>query len=331
MPVPQGKVQCPDCGITVQGKNLQKHYRKHHPGLDPIQRLKETREKRIRRTHFEAPPAYILGVVAVFIVVGLLVIGTLLVYSLYFEDAEADGTKRDVFFSADDGFVIHATFYSTSKAGAQTIYLIHDIGSDRSVWDDYAKELMTRGYNALAIDLRGHGESVDRIDSEEKLTWEDMGHDDFLDFSADMTAAYRWVQGDNLEGEPNTNVGDEGSMIGIGKGGLYVLNEVVTMARERMMSAVVLSPTLDCYSLDVIQVTEDYGDVRPLVFAYSEGDGTSKLAVDTILELKDDQDESNGYGFYIEGTAKGLPLLDDEDLNEGILQVIDSGWKAAPQ
>ncbi|MFO8050096.1 MAG: alpha/beta hydrolase [Thermoplasmatota archaeon] len=326
MPIPTGKVECPDCGITVQGKNLQKHYRKAHPGLDPYRRVKDARKRRLRKPHIELSPSRILGIVATVLVVAMLVIASLITYSFFFEKAEAEGDQRDVFFAADDGIVINATFYSPTVSGASTIYLVHDIGSDRSVWDEYAEYLQDHGYNVLAMDMRGHGGSVNSIRTDEKLLWQDMEHEDFLLFMADITAAYRWVQGEDAEGNPNTDAGPEGAMVGIGKGGLYGLNKVARMSRERLMSSVILSPTLDCYSLDVIQVTEDYGDIRPLLLAASEGDGTGKKAVDTIMELKEGQEEYNGHGVFVPGSEKGIDLLSNEELKDYMMEIFQMGW-----
>lgn len=331
MPIPQGKIECPDCGVQVHTKNLRKHYRRAHPGLDPHKRLGETRKRRVPRPRMEVSPSRVLSIAATVIVIAMLIIVSLLVYSVYFKDVEAGLEQEDIFFTADDGLVIHATFYHARSPDSPTIYLIHDIGSDRTVWSEKARDLQERGYNVMAMDMRGHGESVDSLRSDEPLLWQDMVHQDFLQFSADITAAYRWVQGEDEEGSPNTEAGAEGAMIGVGKGGLFVLNQVARMSRERMMSAVILSPTLDCYGLDVIQVTEDYGDQRPLVLVSSEGDGTGKLAIDTILEIKAQQDEYNGDGIFVEGTQKGLPLLYDDDVYEYILGEIDSAWGFTPQ
>ncbi|MEA3557725.1 MAG: hypothetical protein U9R75_00555 [Candidatus Thermoplasmatota archaeon] len=325
------KIICPDCGITVHGKNLRKHYRKAHPGLDPYSRVKETSEHHIRKPHIEFTGSRIVGIVAVVLVIAALIIAGMVVYAVYFETDDAKGTDRDVFFAASDGVVINATFYSTTVAGAPTIYLVHDIGSDRSVWGEYAEKLRSEGYNALALDMRGHGGSVNSISTGEKLFWQDMDHSDLLGFSNDITAAYQWVQGDNVDGERNTDAGSDGSLIGIGKGGLYALNEVATMSRERVVSASVISPTLDCYSLDVEQIFEDFGDFRPILLAASEGDGTGGLAINTIMERKAGDDETNGHGVYVPGSDKGITLLSNNDLWNYILDIMKVGWVLNPQ
>ena len=96
------------------------------------------------------------------------------------------------------------------------------------------------------------------------------------------------------------------------------------------MSTVMISPTLDCYDLDVEQVFEDYGDFRPILLAASEGDGTGKLAIDTILTRKFEDGENNGLGVFVPGSGVGMPLMEDQDLKAGILDTFDLGWNIQP-
>lgn len=70
----------------------------------------------------------------------------------------ARSEKRDVSFSAADGFVLKGSFYSTEKPGPGVL-LLHACDGDRHIYDRLAGMLNTAGYNALSFDFRGFGES----------------------------------------------------------------------------------------------------------------------------------------------------------------------------
>ena len=161
---PSDKMTCPDCNMVFQRKNISKHYKKMHPGLDPYRRIRESREQqKVRKPRFEASNSWVAGVLIVMGVVVMIVIASLLVFTFVNEGGDGLKDKRIVFFSASDGAVINATWYQSSRSNAETIYLIHDIGQDRTIWNDYAPELQSKGYNVMAIDTRGHGDSTKSI------------------------------------------------------------------------------------------------------------------------------------------------------------------------
>lgn len=52
--------------------------------------------------------------------------------------------------------------YLSSEPGAPVVLLLHMMPADRTSWRPFADRLRTAGYGSLAIDLRGHGESVNQ-------------------------------------------------------------------------------------------------------------------------------------------------------------------------
>lgn len=68
--------------------------------------------------------------------------------------------KQDVTFRAADGFTLKGTFYSSDKPGpGPGVLLLHQCDGTRLVYDHLATLLSTAGYNVLAFDFRGFGES----------------------------------------------------------------------------------------------------------------------------------------------------------------------------
>jgi dienelactone hydrolase len=67
-------------------------------------------------------------------------------------------SKGEVSFAAPDGFSLKGTFYSAGKAGPG-ILLLHQCNADHQVYDQLGTMLSTAGYNVLAFDFRGFGNS----------------------------------------------------------------------------------------------------------------------------------------------------------------------------
>lgn len=301
------RVECPDCGTVVQRKNLRAHYRRLHPGVDPVRRMKDARNGKRPFSRQGLRPADLAGIALAIIAVFILIAAGLLFFSMLLEGESKGRPPRDFFYASEDGAVINGTFYPAPDDGAPTVYLFHDIGQDRSVFADFAPWLVKAGYNVVAIDLRGHGGSTMNVKTPAiRYDYTMMGHSDFMNLQRDLRGAYNWVQGSDQRGRPNTDAGEESSFLGIGKGGLYGFDQAARMTSQRFMSAVVVSPTLDCYDLDVPQAAENWGTVRPVLFVGAEGDGNAMAAIDVLMSRR----EENGRELVLPGTPSGNDILE---------------------
>lgn len=134
--------------------------------------------------------------------------------------------------------------------GGAPVLLLHGAGQTRSAWDNIAAVLSERGYRAIAIDLRGHGESEWAQDG-------DYGIDAFAD---DVIAVARAL--------PSAPV-----IVGASLGGLAAM---VAEARAAVARALVL--------VDIAPRIEDAGVARIVAFMSSHADGFATLeeAADAI-------------------------------------------------
>ena len=73
-----------------------------------------------------------------------------------------DDEPRRVEFTTSDGVQIVGDFYLPKKPVEKlpAVILLHMYDSNRRAWDTLAPELQKAGLAVLAIDLRGHGESI---------------------------------------------------------------------------------------------------------------------------------------------------------------------------
>lgn len=71
---------------------------------------------------------------------------------------------KKIEYIASDKFNIVADLYLPPKLSKKVrlplIIMLHSIAESKEVWKPYARELVSKGYSVLAIDFRGHGESI---------------------------------------------------------------------------------------------------------------------------------------------------------------------------
>jgi sulfane dehydrogenase subunit SoxC len=79
-------------------------------------------------------------------------------FALLLAPAADAGTQR-VTIRTDDGASLAGTWYEPGVRQAPAVILVHMLHRTRHDWDPVATRLASEGIGALAIDLRGHGES----------------------------------------------------------------------------------------------------------------------------------------------------------------------------
>src|SRR3989344_5964043 len=66
--------------------------------------------------------------------------------------------NEKVSFLTEDGVTVVGDYYE--GGGEKAVLLLHMMPSTRASWVSFANQLVADGFSALAIDLRGHGESI---------------------------------------------------------------------------------------------------------------------------------------------------------------------------
>jgi len=70
--------------------------------------------------------------------------------------------------------------------------LLHGFGEDRSAWKDLSKQLLSRGFAVLAVDLRGHGQS--RIKNQRPIQASPDWRTSLHEFPVDLDPALDWLK-----------------------------------------------------------------------------------------------------------------------------------------
>lgn len=70
-------------------------------------------------------------------------------------------TKHKIEFTTRDKFILVGDLYLTDvPSDKPLVVLVHSFSMNAQVWKQLAQDLRVKGFNVLAMDLRGHGRSV---------------------------------------------------------------------------------------------------------------------------------------------------------------------------
>jgi dienelactone hydrolase len=166
-----------------------------------------------------------------------------------------EARAQRVSFRTDDGVTIAATWYEPSVRPAPAVILVHMLGRSRRDWDGFASRLAASGIGALAIDLRGHGDSPYVNSSDSAAGYGAM--------VKDLTAARRYL---NTRGEVRpSRIGIAGASIGANLAALEAAGD------NGIVSLALLSPSLDYRGLRIEPAVRKYGN-RPMLLVSSDDD-----------------------------------------------------------
>jgi pimeloyl-ACP methyl ester carboxylesterase len=217
-----------------------------------------------------------------------------------------DFSEKSVQLESPSGYRVAGVHYTLSNEPGPAILLLHDVGGDHTQWDAFLDILEKARFNSiLALDLRGHGDSGLRIESQsaaaetEKVDWRDFSEEDFGGIVEDFRIAW-----DYLKSSPETDttrMAVMGSVTGANYAALFSADN------PDVKSLVLLSPGVVYRGIGCMKAVEAYG-ARPVLFAASKGDRYSAGSCEKLKEI------SNGTPAHLEileGSGRGIELIRD--------------------
>lgn len=211
----------------------------------------------------------------------LMLIGLVLAWASA-ASAQRDADAEIVTVDASDGLTLAGEFYAADQP-APAILLLHMLGSQRSAWQPLIPWLTDAGYNVLAIDIRGHGDTG--------------GGQDWPAAERDVETWLDWL------GEQPSVIPDQIATVGASIGANLALNGCAYDAR--CVTAVALSPGLD-YRGVVTETAIAEGLVdRSALLVASQRDTYS---ADSVKTLTAEAEGELGLQLY-PGSAHGTNLL----------------------
>jgi dienelactone hydrolase len=169
--------------------------------------------------------------------------------------------SQKVTIRTDDGLSLAATWYEPATR-APAVILVHMLHKSRRDWDAVATRLAAEGIGALALDLRGHGESSGTAPEGEPA--------DYSVLVRDVTAARHYLssRGDVQQ----SRLGIAGASIGAN------LAVLVAAADPAIASIALLSPSIDYRGLRIDAAMKKYA-TRPALLIASDEDAYASRSV----------------------------------------------------
>ncbi|RME23165.1 MAG: alpha/beta fold hydrolase [Deltaproteobacteria bacterium] len=202
---------------------------------------------------------------------------------------------QDTTLTAADGVKLHAR---TEPVAGSTrgVVLVHMLGRNAGDWDLFAEKLARSGFQTIAVDLRGHGDS--------DLAGQELSPTDYQNMLHDVNAAAGWLRDQGV-----TDINCVGASIGAN------LCLQAAAANADFVNVVLLSPGLNYKGIATPSALKEYGN-RPLLIVASEEDSVSNHAAGVLLERALGQAHLE----TLQGAGHGSRMLNRDPGLEGLVR-----------
>jgi len=173
-----------------------------------------------------------------------------------------------------DGLTIHGTFLEVENKKAPAIILMHMMGNTRKNWETMAPKIQALGFNVLSIDLRGHGESINKKDGSLEAAGNFSTHH-YAKMVDDLGPIVQWLS-KQKHVEPK-RIGLAGASLGANVALLYAARP-----DSKIRAVALLSPGFEYKLLKISKAVEDYKG--PLLFMASKLDAYSAETCETLVK-----------------------------------------------
>ena len=230
-------------------------------------------------------------------------------------DAASNIIQKEIKAISSDGFNICATLtYPKVKNQKEisTVVLLHSLGYNSQWWEELPKELLTKGYAVLAIDLRGHGTSIYNAKLT-KTSWKNLKHSAYAKYPDDVLAVINKVKEENTKKVFFNNWAIVGADIGASAG---------VLAADKMpiypKTIVMISPVVKAKGL-YIPVSMAHLDGVDFLSISGTDDIMSKVAEDYLIKFAQEEFAR----FTSDSKTTGMMMLkNDPGLNKMIAEWI---------
>jgi len=199
---------------------------------------------------------------------------------------------QDISIHTEDGLSLHARVEKVSHA-EKGVVLVHMLGRNAGDWDFFAQKLARNGVEAIAPDLRGHGQNARH----------DLAEADYPAMLDDVKAAVAWLRAQGVR-----QVSCTGASLGA--------NLCLRAAADdpEIVNVVMLSPGLNIKGITSGDALASYGD-RPLLLVASKDDSYAARTA----EVLEDKALGQRHLELLDDAGRGTRMLNRDPSLEGLV------------
>lgn len=179
-------------------------------------------------------------------------------------------------FETEDGVTIVGDWYAVEASPRWVVLLLHMMPATRSSWQPLVPLLTTAKFSTLAIDLRGHGESIRQRGREIPLTHEAFTDEEHQASILDIASAHSWLVGQDVA--PNHVI-----IVGASIGANLALRYL--SMHTHVPSAALLSPGLNYRGVETEPAVRTLTSDQAILLVASRDDAESAEAVTRLDQM----------------------------------------------
>ncbi len=215
-------------------------------------------------------PLYVFSVV---LLIGVALFYGINLYNTGIGEPANEVVIEKISITTTDGVGIVGDWYVPDYPNGSAVILLHMMNRDRASWKKFAGLLAYEGYGVLAIDMRGHGESVFQKNNDTKrvLDYREFSDEEHQSSMLDIEASVGFVDGQ--KNIPENRI----SLVGASIGANLALRFVGES--KHVNRAVLLSPGLEYRGIRTPKLIKDLSEGKSIYMIAGSFDTYSSQSV----------------------------------------------------